>query len=107
VVLEPGDALFIPIGYFHTVAGDVPEDDGSTQLIGASINFPVVCMSDPGYARLSRQCTRDFARDFPHRSGGERTDTEHPQLCSCACIATARVRGLDIAHGAAVSLARG
>ena len=86
MVLEPGDALFIPIGYFHTVAGDVPEDDGSTQLIGASINFPVVCMSDPGYARLSRQCTRDFARDFPHRSGGERAAL--PQEKSSPVIST-------------------
>lgn len=50
-VLEPGDAIFIPIGYFHTVASAVgltSEDDLSTAKIGVGINFPVMCEHGKG-----------------------------------------------------------
>lgn len=89
-VLQPGDGLFIPMGYFHTVAsGSV--DQGGPQAIGISINFPVICdrsvytrydfeirlfpsaqfvIIDAGNGcceRAARVCEVNFARDFPHR----------------------------------------
>lgn len=32
IILEPGDAVFIPIGYFHTVASAVAEDQGLAEV---------------------------------------------------------------------------
>lgn len=70
-VLKPGDAVFIPIGYFHTIASALQYDDGTVSKIGVGINFPVMCEAGQGklsYLRLARQCQQDFTRDFPHRS---------------------------------------
>ena len=32
IILGPGDAVFIPIGYFHTVASAVAEDQGLAEV---------------------------------------------------------------------------
>ena len=80
-VLQPGDGLFIPIvinkifitlqssqsasrivcgqGYFHTIASGAT-DDGSSRVVGAGINFPIICAAAE-YTAAAKTCERNFA----------------------------------------------
>ena len=81
-MLQPGDGLFIPIvinkilasalhssqsasrivcgqGYFHTIASGAT-DDGSSRVVGAGINFPIICAAAE-YTAAAKTCERNFA----------------------------------------------
>ena len=66
-VLQPGEGLFIPIGYWHTVAHGGMDDHQPATDTGVGINFPAICSVDKKYRRAETRCERNFERDFPHR----------------------------------------
>eukprot|EP01052_Picozoa_sp_SAG31_P015066 SAG31_NODE_957_length_10768_cov_3.322992_5_plen_375_part_00 len=67
-VLKPGDGLFIPIGYWHSVAHGGMLPHHVAEQTGVGINFPAICTVDRWYRRAEQTCERNFERDFPHRS---------------------------------------
>lgn len=67
-VLRPGDGLFIPIGYFHTVAHGGQLPGLAAEDIGVGINFPAIC-PNRAYREVERTCEENFEKDFPHRQG--------------------------------------
>eukprot|EP00747_Dinoflagellata_sp_TGD_P070616 gnl/TRDRNA2_/TRDRNA2_156676_c0_seq1.p1 gnl/TRDRNA2_/TRDRNA2_156676_c0~~gnl/TRDRNA2_/TRDRNA2_156676_c0_seq1.p1 ORF type:complete len:415 (-),score=77.02 gnl/TRDRNA2_/TRDRNA2_156676_c0_seq1:85-1149(-) len=70
-ILRPGDAIFLPIGHFHTVA-TANKDDGTPGATSVTINYPVVCDAQKAYRKQHSDCERDFAVDFPHRQQEQR-----------------------------------